>query len=449
MTVSVIGLGHLGLPLAALLAACGHRVWGVDSDPAHVARLQHGDVGWHEPGLAALCRSAETDLLVTTDAAAAATASEVSIIAVPTPSGADGSYDPTHVLEAASRIGDALRRHDRPHVVVVLSTVMPGTLDGPVGAVLRARSGRPIGPLLGLCYCPAFGAIGSLLEDYRQPDFLLMGQSDPAAGSIAAAVFAAIHRNRPPLLRRTLLDAELAKITLNNFMIAKLSFATMIGNLCEQIPGADAAQVLSVLGHDRRIGAGFLRAAMPYGGPCFVRDVSAIEALARRHGVAVPLATVSETINAAHHDAIVEALRAATPEGGAIAVLGLAFRHGTDVALASPGLAIAGQLGRDGYRVSAWDPMARPEVGEDIRLADTLAGCVHGADTVLIANDDPLCAELPDLRRGDGTAVVVFDYWHRLAANGRAQRFDIRRFGQWVDAGGAVPAAGSDLLTAG
>jgi UDPglucose 6-dehydrogenase len=426
--ISVIGLGHLGLPLAGLLAAAGHTIWGLDTDQDHIAKLRGGVVGWHEPGLTALYRSQAANLHVTTDATEAMRGSDVSIIAVPTLEDANGAYDATRVLDAAAAIGTAVHHHDRPHVVVLLSTVMPGTSEGAVSGLLQRLSGRPIGPQLGLCYSPAFGAIGSLLQDYRQPDFLLIGESDSASGTVVANIFGAMHKQPVPVLRRSLLDAELAKIALNNFVITKISFANMIGTLCDRMAGADATQVLSVLGHDRRIGPRFLRAAMPYGGPCFARDVGAMEALARRHGVAVPLATASALVNTNHQAALAASIRGATPAGGTIAILGLAFRHATDVTAASPGLAIAEQMGREGYTVNAWDPLARPSIGHGAQLADSLIAAIRGADTVLIANDDPLCGDLPYIRRHDGKPVVVFDYWHRVPSE-RRQDFDIRWFG--------------------
>jgi UDPglucose 6-dehydrogenase len=415
MRISVFGLGHLGLPLAALLAGAGHAVLGVDLDPAHVAALRLGEVGWHEPGLTELCRGVAANMHFTVDAADAV-ASDVSIIAVPSPADASGGYDGAYVLAAARTIGGALRGHTRPHVVAVLSTVMPGSCAGPVRAALEESSGRQLGEALGICYCPAFGAIGSLLHDYRNPDFLLIGESGAPAGAVVAALFASILQNQPAVLHHSLLDAELAKITLNNYIITKITFANMVGELCGRIEGADAAQVLDVLGHDRRIGPKFLRAAMPYGGPCFARDTGALEALAAPLGLIVPLATATARMNAAQQAALTAQLAGATPAGGVIAILGLAFRAKTDVLTASPAVAIATQLAQAGFQVRAWDPLARPDLPSVIR-ATTLVACVTGADTVLIANDDPLCAALPEVTRTDGTKVIVFDPWRILPAN--------------------------------
>lgn len=417
MDITVVGLGHLGLPLAALLAAAGHRVRGVDHNAAHVENLRAGIIAWHEPGLADLLARAAPCLSFGTDTAQAAAASVASIIAVPTPADASGGYDDSQVVAAAAALGDGLAAKAR-HTVIVLSTVMPGTL--------AARVAPALGRSAGLCYSPAFGAIGELLTAYSRPDFLLIGQSSAQDGDLAEALIRSIHDSPVPVLRRTLLDAELAKLALNNFLITKISFATMIGMLCAGIPGADAAQVLSVLGNDRRIGAGFLRAAMPYGGPCFSRDAGALLALGARQGQPALLAAGAEAINRAHFAALSADIRAATPPGGRIAVLGLAFRPKTDVTEASPTLELALSLAAEGYAVTCWDPMARPALAGAV-LAGSLEAAVEGAATIVIGNDDPSCAALPDLRRPDGSAVTVFDYWRRLRAEDGA-RFEVRRF---------------------
>ena len=243
MYISVIGLGHLGLPLASLLAAAGHSVIGSDNDAEHIAALGRGEIGWHEPGLTALYHSVRSNLRLTVDSAEATAASDVSIIMVPTPTAADSSYDAKHVLDAIAKIGRGLRGHDRPHVVLLAGTVMPGTCEGPAAALLQKTSGRALGPKLGLCYSPVFGALGNIIHDYSHPDFLLLGASDSAASEMAAKLLSSIHRNHPPVLHRTLIDAELAKVALNTFVITKISFANMIGELCRSIPGADADQV--------------------------------------------------------------------------------------------------------------------------------------------------------------------------------------------------------------
>jgi UDPglucose 6-dehydrogenase len=418
--IAVIGLGHLGLPLAVLLARAGHDISGVDHDSAHIARLRKGEIAWHEPGLTDMLHEAAGNFHFTTSSA---TPADVSIIAVPTPEDAGGGYDPAYVLQAAAALGDALARHQRPHVVIILSTVMPGALEGPVKKILQNHSGRALGPQLGLCYCPAFGAIGGLLHDYQQPDFLLIGESAAAAGDIAAGIFSSIHRNRPSLLRRALLEAELAKIALNNFLITKISFANMIGNLCATL-SADADQVLSVLGHDSRISPKFLRAAMPYGGPCFTRDAAALEALGQASGVSMPFAAASIFVNNIHQSRLIQSIKSATPPGGRVAILGMAFRHGTNVTIASPAISIVQSLQSSGYDVTAWDPLLQE--APLLPLAASLAACVQGADTILIANNDPLCAQIPVFKRKCGAPVVVFDYW-RVLADGSG--FDIRKLG--------------------
>ena len=172
------------------------------------------------------------------------------------------------------------------------------------------------------------------------------------------ALYGSIAANHPSVLRMSLVEAEIAKISLNNFIMTKLSFANMLANLCARFPGADVARVTGVLGLDKRIGRQYFRAAMPYGGPCFGRDGPALTALARRLGTRVPLTEATEAVNAGLAADIVTMLQAAALPGARIAILGLAFRHDTDVAALSPTIGIANALHASGRRVRAWDPLA-------------------------------------------------------------------------------------------
>jgi UDPglucose 6-dehydrogenase len=434
MDVAVVGLGHLGLPLAAVFAAAGHRVFGADCDRGRVHRINQDDVAWYEPGLGALLRNTALSLQLTDDASAAVEVSDISVVVVPTPSAQDGSYDDRHVLEAVEAIGAALRRHDHRHTVVVVSTVMPGAVGGPIARRLQETAGRRLGQKLGLCYCPNFGALGNLLDAYRRPNFVLIGESDSDAGDAAAALYGSIVEGNVPVIRTSLVDAELAKIALNNFIITKISFANMLAGLCACTPGPDVNRVTSVLERDKRIGHGCLRAAMPFGGPCFGRDIEALVALGQRQGAVAPLAGAALEINTRHNAALINMLELAAPCGATVAILGLAFRQDTDVVVASPSIAIANALQASGRNVQAWDPLAneaaRPFLHPSVRVAANAAGCLANASVVLVANADPAFAELdPALWGVAGKRPIVFDWWRILPVDRLSAIAEIRYLG--------------------
>ena len=297
MDIAVIGLGKLGAPLAAVLASKGHRVIGVDRDPVAVAAINAGHAPVTEPGLQACIDLAGDRLRATTDFAEAIAGSELSYVIVPTPSGADGRFGNHFVLDAVQRIGAALRGTARYHVVNIASTMMPGSTGGEIRAALEATSGRVVGVDVGLCYNPEFIALGSVVHDLLHPDMVLIGQSDARAGDVVEAVYRGILATAPSVRRMGWVDAELTKIAVNTFVTTKISYANMLSEICERLPGADVDVVTAALGMDSRIGPKYLRAALGYGGPCFPRDNVALAALANGLGVRADVAEATDTVN--------------------------------------------------------------------------------------------------------------------------------------------------------
>ena len=187
MRISVVGLGRLGAPLVAVLASKGFEVIGVDRIPAQVSALRTGCAPVVEPGLQGLLAASLGRIDATIDIQSAIATSEVTFVVVPTPTRSDGSLSTAHVISAIREIGTALRRKVDYHLVVVTSTVMPGSTGGPIRQALETSSGRNVGSDLGLCYNPEFIALGSVISDMLRPDFVLIGESDARAGEIGRA----------------------------------------------------------------------------------------------------------------------------------------------------------------------------------------------------------------------------------------------------------------------
>ena len=252
MRICVVGLGKLGLPLAAILADRGHHVIGVDVNSEVVELLNNGRTVILEPGLAELIERNRSRLHTSTDIAAAAADSEVSFIVVPTPSTASGAFSSRFVLDAIGGVGRGLRRSKHYHVVTVTSTMMPSSLDRDVRPALEAASGRAVGDTVGLCYNPEFIALGSVIRDMTHPDLVLIGESDPRAGDVVEAVHRTFVAASTQVRRMTWINAEIAKIAVNTFVTTKISYANMLAELCEQLPGGDVDIVTGAIGVDRR-----------------------------------------------------------------------------------------------------------------------------------------------------------------------------------------------------
>lgn len=417
--LSLIGLGKLGTPMAALFAAKGFEVIGVDSDAAKVEALCRGESPVREPGVEACLEEASGRLRATKDMCAAVAESDVTFLIVPTPSEAHGGFSLRYVLAACDEIGAALREKKGDHLVVLASTVMPGATGGPVREALEASSGRRVGRDLGLCYSPEFIALGSVLRDYLNPDFVLIGQSDPGAGDRLQALYRRVHQNDPPVARLSFVDAELAKLAVNSFVTARITFANTLSGICEQLPGADAHAVTAAVGLDSRIGSRYLKGALPFGGPCFPRDNAALAALAHSVGVPAHLPEANMHANSAELLRWVALVRAHVRPGERVGVLGLSYKTDTDVVEESPGLKIAQALAADGIPVVAFDPAAGRNaervLGERVPLVASAADCAARSQVLVVATPWEEFRALASSLQGSSVRVVV-DCWRRFEA---------------------------------
>ena len=325
-TVSVIGLGKLGSPLAACVAAKGFRVIGVDLDPRKVEDINQGRAPVFEPQLEDTIRASAGRLIAHDDVAAAVAESEITFIVVATPSEADGSFSLRHVLASCEAIGRALRAKAARHLVVLTSTVMPGSTGGIVRETLERASGKRVGRDFGLCYNPEFIALGSVIHDFLNPDFLLIGESDPQSGDILEALYRQVCENQPGVARMNFVNAEIAKLSVNTYVTTKISFANMLARICEALPDADVDVVSGALGLDTRIGIKYLKGAVGYGGPCFPRDNRALVALARQLGAPADIAHVTDSFNRAQVSWLADLVERALEPGSPAGILGLTYK---------------------------------------------------------------------------------------------------------------------------
>jgi len=415
MRISVIGLGKLGSPLAAVFADKGHEVVGVDVDERAIAALNDGRAPVEETGLQDLIDRARTRLSATSSHADAIARSDATFVIVPTPSDADGAFSLRYVLDAVAKIGDALRNKQGRHLVVITSTVMPGSTDGPIRETLEAHAGRELGDDLGLCYSPEFIALGSVIADMLNPDLVLAGQSSPWAGQLLGEIMLDVCDNQPPVTHMSLVDAELAKIAVNTFVTTKISYANMLAEICERLPGADVDAVTSAIGLDSRIGRKYLRGATPYGGPCFPRDNVAFSRLARSLGGEADIAEATDRVNHRQHERLATRVLDHLPRDGRIAILGLSYKPGTGVVEESTGVGLASILAQKGHRPTVYDPAgldaARRTLGTQVDYAASISDCVDGADVVVVATAWPEFAGLPSALTSRKRRPVVFDCW--------------------------------------
>lgn len=454
--LSVIGLGKLGAPMAAVFSAKGFTVVGVDLNADFVAAINRGAPPVTEPMLQEMIDAGKSRLTATTDFAKAVAATDASFIIVPTPSGADKFFTNKFVLEAVSQIGQALRQKRSYHNVVVTSTVMPGSTGGEIRQALERSSGRKVGPDLGLCYNPEFIALGSVVKDMLRPDLILIGESDAKAGDMLEAIYRVSTESNPEFHRMNLVNAELTKISVNTFVTTKISYANMIADMCDHLPGADAEVVTRAVGGDSRIGRKYLKGAIGYGGPCFPRDNKAFAALARSLGANSELAEATDRINDHQLHRLMGAVEAHAAPDSVVAILGMSYKPMTPVIEESQGVELARRLSEAGHMVVIADPLAGPPakavLGDRVNLAESADAAVSRADIVVIATPWAEFGELSDaaLRRPDAP-VVIIDPWGIVKAGAIANARLVRLGrGDWrasADGGAAaLRAPGTRLV---
>jgi UDPglucose 6-dehydrogenase len=334
---------------------------------------------------------------------------------VPTPSGIDGAFENGHVIAAVERIGLVLREKPGYHLVVINSTVMPGSTGGAIRQRLEACAAKRVGPDLGLCYNPEFVALGTVIDDLLNPDFVLIGESDERAGAALEEIWRQVVDAETPIARMGLVNAELTKVAVNAFVTMKISFANTLSEVCDNLDGADADVVTAALGHDARIGSRYLRGATGYGGPCFPRDTKAFARMAQRVGVEANLATATHDVNARQLDRIKTILDRHTGPRDRLAVLGLAYKPGTPVIEQAQGLMLAAALRNAGNSVVVHDPMAldaaRSMLGPACEYAASVADAVAAADAVVVMTPSAEYGEFFATWPGTGPTRLIVDCW--------------------------------------
>lgn len=436
--ISVVGLGKLGLPLAGCLAASGFRTIGVDVLEANVREINAGRSPIVEPGLADLvARHAGSTLHATTDIREAVAETDLTFIIVPTPSDESGGFSNAHLRNALEQIGAALEALAKgDHLVVISSTVMPGSIDRELGPLLAERSGRALGDGVDLCYDPDFISLGEVIRGLRQPELVLIGEHRKAAGDKVEAVHRRMVTNTPYVARMSVVSAEVTKLALNAYVTMKISFANNLADICSAIPGADIDDITSALGADARISPRYLSAGLSFGGTCFPRDTVAFRTLAASAQSSAPLMEATEAINADHARRLAElVLRHHAARGGSVAVLGLAFRHDTPVTTMSPSLALVKDLLKAGVDVIGCDPLAeaaaRQELGDTIRYAASPGDALALASVAVITHRSP-AFEAAVESVNPPAPLAVIDCWRTIDHRRVAPSVSVIPFGRFT-----------------
>ncbi len=403
--ISVFGLGYVGCVSAACLARDGHRVIGMDVSQTKVDRINQAHATILEDGIEELVGEVvrQGRLRATTDAAEAIAASDISLVAVGTPSRRNGNIDLTYIRRVCQEIGTALRAKTGWHAVVIRSTVLPGTIHDVVIPELEAASGKRAGIDFGVASNPEFLREGTSIKDYDDPPFTIVGATDEETARRVSAIYLA----KAPVRTVEIRVAEAMKYACNAFHALKVGFANEIGSICKSLE-IDSHQVMSLLCEDTKLNISprYLRPGFAFGGSCLPKDVRALAYRARERDVAAPLLGGLLESNRSQIDRAFQMIQAARVRR--VAILGLAFKAGTDDLRESPLVTLVEMLVGRGYTLRIHDRDVREAnitganreyVEQEIPhlwelMASSLDEAITGAELVVIGN---ATAELQDL----------------------------------------------------
>lgn len=402
--LSVIGLGKLGLCTAACFAKGGYKVIGMDIRKEYLAEIQAGNVPFYEKNLDALLQKTRANFQFTSDFETAVRDSQASFIIVPTPSEENSAFSNQFLFKVLEPLAHILKRKDDYHIVNIVSTVMPGSCQREFIPLLERLSGKKAGKGFGLAYNPEFIAIGSVIDNFLNPDLVLIGESDPVTGQMLQRIYETTCDNTPYIARTSIINAEIAKLSINCFCTMKISFANNLAALCDKTDGADAGQICEILGQDSRIGGKYIKPGLGFGGPCFPRDNEAFIHFISKNGGYAGLQEAVVSINKNQAKRALEKIRNAIGKhGGKVALLGLAYKPDTYLTERSQALEIAVELSSDASvtELRVYDPLAKEK--SNWQQTDTLEGCVAGANVAVVLTP------LQDF--------LAYDWHHLLAEN--------------------------------
>ena len=395
LSISIVGMGYVGLCTAATFASHGIKTIGIDIDSERIGQIQKGKAPLHEPQLDQMLKKAvKRKLLTATTDVSKASDTSTSFLTVGTPSQPDGSIDLTYVKIATADLGGVLREKQGYHLLVVKSTVIPGTTNNVVKPILEQSTGKTIGPQLGLCTNPEFLKEGTAINDALHPDKIVIGSNDKKSADQLTRLYRRFYGTKlPPVIVTTPETAELVKYASNAFLATKVSYINTIANIAQHIPGVDVNQIAEAIGHDPRIGPLFLKAGPGYGGSCFHKDLQALVSFSREHGYDPVLLQATEETNQEQADKVVRlSEKLVGPlDGKRITLLGLAFKKDTDDIREAASIRVIDRLREKGAKIVAYDPMAMPSFervfGNSIELAANPRIALKEADCAILMTE--------------------------------------------------------------
>jgi GDP-mannose 6-dehydrogenase len=417
MKLSVWGLGYVGTVSAGCLAQEGHEVIGVDSEPTKVDLINAGKSPIIEKDIGGIIERqvAAGRLSATTDAAVGVGWADLFLICVGTPSRGNGDIELKYVRRVCEEIGTALRNHEGAPVVVIRSTMLPGTMRNVVIPTLEACSGRRAGAEFGVCINPEFLREGTAVHDFFNPPKTVIGELNRASGDLLASLYA---RVAAPLIRTDIETAEMVKYADNAWHALKVGFANEIGHLCKELE-VDSHRVMDIFCQDTKLNLSpyYLKPGFAFGGSCLPKDLRALLYKAKTLDVSLPILAA---ILPSNEQQIERAVRTVIEKGSKkVGILGFSFKAGTDDLRESPVVELTERLIGKGYDLRVYDANVKlaaihganrdyilnhiPHISR--LMTRTIDEVLDHADTIVIGNAAPEFHDIPRRLKDDQTVV--------------------------------------------
>jgi len=392
MNISVVGLGKLGLPLATCLAESGFTVIGIDINTNIINLLKNKISPYDEAGLQDLVeKNINKRLFPTDNHMDALTRTDITIILVATPCLSDGSYSNRYVIEALKSLSISFKESNKKnHIFVISCTVLPGSINNIFIPLIEEYSGKKLNIDFSVCYDPDFVALGNVVDDFFNPDIVVIGESTIEAGEKLQYIHQKMCRNNPYIRRMSIISAEIAKVSLNAYVTTKISFANNLANLCEKIRDADVDSITEAIGHDRRISPYYFRGGTSFGGTCFPRDTWAFIEIAKMYNVSYSFIESVEGINTYQDKHLFDIVNKEVKEikDTKISIIGLSFKPNTPVITESPAIKLIEKLLRKNLHVSVYDPLAIENTKEifnkKINYKASIDECLRDSDVCVL-----------------------------------------------------------------
>ena len=434
MRISVIGTGYVGLVSGVCFAEKGHKVVCVDNNSSKIDKINNGYSPIYEVGLKELIKNLNTSLTASTDFKDALINSDVSFIAVGTPF--DGTdIDLMYVREVSKEIGRVLKTKVDYHVVIVKSTVVPGTTDDIVLPLLEEYSGKKAGINFGVGMNPEFLREGEAIDDFMNPDRIVLGGIDSRTHNTMTELYSIFNNDNIILTNNK--TAEMIKYASNSLFATMISFSNEIANLCGVLGEVDSVDVMNGVHLDKRISTkmddgtnllpgiiSYLKAGCGFGGSCFPKDIKALISNAAKYGQSMSLLNAVIDINNTQPYTIINLLKKhySSINGINVAVLGLAFKPETDDMRESPAIPIVNSLIKENAIVRAFDPIAQTEAkkvfnNKKIIYCNTVNEAINEAEIVIILTSWKEFKDLPNILKLLGTNPIVIDGRRMLEKN--------------------------------